>query len=163
NSGHSPDGVIYDTVRIIGKAKIDQADVQAVATVSGAQKKAMNGIPLPPQILSESFALGVTPQPFFVLRAETPEVVFARNLTGTVKLKSIRAADFPEAITIAVDPVQNGLPGGVTAALKPIDKDKNEVEIVLTANAQAALGDFNIVLAGTGKKGNDTVVQAAPG
>src|SRR5262249_2695778 len=54
------------------------------------------------------------------------------------------------------------LPGGVTAAVKPIDKDKNEIEIALSANAQAPLGEFNIVLAGTGKKGNDTVVQAAP-
>jgi hypothetical protein len=149
-------------VRIVGKAKIGEADFQAAATVSAAQRTALAGTPLPPRILSETIALGITPRPFFVLRSEPAELVFGRNLTATIKLKSLRAADFPEAITIAVDPAQNGLPAGITAAVKPVEKDKNEVDIVLTANAQAPLGIFNVTLAGTGKKGNETVVQAAP-
>jgi len=96
-----------------------------------------------------------------VLRTEPAELVFGKNLSATVKIKTLRT-DFVEAITLAVEPAQNGLPGGITAAVKPIDKDKGEVDIVFTANAQAPLGTFQGVLLGTGKKGNDTVVQAAP-
>lgn len=161
NTGAAPDGKIYQ-VKVLGKAKIGEVEFTAQASVSAAQKAAFAATPLPPQVVSRTIALGTNPQPFFVLRTEPAEIVFGKNLTATVKVKSIRAADFPEAITVAVEPAQNGLPAGVTAAVKPIDKDKNEVEIVFTANAQAPLGSFSGVLIGTGKKGNDTVVQAAP-
>lgn len=161
NSGAAPDGKIYQ-VKLVGKAKIGEVDYTSTATVNAAQRTAFAGTPLAPQVVSQAVALGLNPQPFFVLRTEPPEIVFGKNLTATVKIKSIRAADFPEAITLAVDPPQNGLPAGITAAVKPIDKDKNEIEIVFTANAQAPLGNFSGVLQGTGKKGNDTVVQPAP-
>lgn len=161
NGGAPPDGKIH-LVKVQGKAKIGEAEFTATATASAAQKTAFAATPLPPQVVSRAVALGTNPQPFFVLRTEMPEIVFGKNLSATVKIKSIRAADFPEAITLAVEPAQNGLPAGITAAVKPIDKDKNEVEIVFTANPQAPLGTFTGVLIGTGKKGNDTVVQAAP-
>lgn len=161
NGGAGPDGKIYQ-VKLQGKAKIGEADYTTDATVSAAQRVAFAGTPLTPQVVSKAVALGTNPQPFFVLRTEPPEIVFGKNLSATVKIKSIRAADFPEAITLAVEPAQNGLPAGVTAAVKPIDKDKNEIEIVFTANPQTPLGNFSGVLIGTGKKGNDTVVQAAP-
>lgn len=161
NNGAGPDGKIYQ-VKLQGKAKIGDVDYTSTATVNAAQRTAFAGSPLTPQVVSQAVALGLNPQPFFVLRTEPPEIVFGKNLTATVKIKSIRAADFPEAITLAVDPPQNGLPAGITAAVKPIDKDKNEIEIVFTANAQAPLGNFSGVLQGTGKKGNETVVQPAP-
>ncbi len=161
NNGAAPDGKIYQ-VKVLGKAKVGEVEVTSQATVSAAQKVAFAATPLPPQVVSKALALGTNPQPFFVLRTEPAEIVFGKNLTATVKIKSIRAADFPEAITLAVDPPANGLPAGITAAVKPIDKDKNEVEIVFTANPTAPLGSFSGVLIGTGKKGNDTVVQAAP-
>lgn len=161
NGGAAPDGKIYP-IKILGKAKIGDVEFTSQATASAAQRAAFAGTPLPPQVISTAVALGTTPQPFFVLRSEPAEIVFGKNLTATVKIKSIRAADFPEAITVAVEPAQNGLPAGITAAVKPIDKDKNEVDIVFTAAANAPLGTFSGVLIGTGKKGADTVVQAAP-
>lgn len=161
NGGTAPDGKIYG-VKIQGKAKIGEAEYVATATATGAQKAAFAATPLPPQVVSRAIALGTNPQPFFVLRTEQPEIVFGKNLSATVKIKSMRAADFPEAITLAVEPAQNGLPAGITAAVKPIEKGKDEVEIVFTANPQAPLGNFSGVLVGTGKRGNDTVVQAAP-
>ncbi len=161
NGGAAPDGKIYQ-VKVLGKAKIGDVEYTSQATVSAAQKAAFAATPLPPQVVSKAVALGTNPQPFFVLRTEPAEIVFGKNLTATVKIKSIRAADFPEAITLAVEPATNGLPAGITAAVKPIDKDKNEIEIVFTAAAAAPLGSFSGVLIGTGKKGNDTVVQAAP-
>jgi len=161
NSGAAPDGKIYH-VKVIGKAKIGEVEYTSQATVTAAQKAAFAATPRPPQVVSTAVALGTNPQPFFVLRTEPAEIVFGKNLSATVKIKSIRAADFPEAITLAVDPPTNGLPAGITAAVKPIDKDKNEVEVVFTANAQAPLGNFSGVLIGTGKKGTETVIQAAP-
>lgn len=161
NSGAAPDGKIYQ-VKLLGKAKIGDADYTSVATVAAAHRAAFAGTPLPPQVVSQAIALGTNPQPFYVLRSEPAEIVFGKNLSATVKVKSIRAADFAEAITLAVDPAQNGLPAGVTAAVKPIEKGKDEIEIVFTANPQAPLGNFSGVLAGTSKKGNDTLVQAAP-
>ena len=161
NSGAAPDGKIYQ-IKVLGKAKIGEVEFTSQATVSAAQRVAFAATPLPPQVVSTAVALGTNPQPFFVLRTEPAEIVFGKNLSATVKIKSIRAADFPEAITLAVEPAANGLPAGITAAVKPIDKDKNEIEIVFTAAAAAPLGSFSGVLIGTGKKGNDTVVQAAP-
>jgi hypothetical protein len=161
NSGAAPDGKIYP-VKILGKAQIGGAEHVVQASASTAQKAAFAATPLPPQLVSQAIALGTNPQPFFVLRSEPAELVFGKNLTATVKIKSIRAADFPEAITLAVEPAANGLPAGITAAVKPIEKGKDEIEIVFTANAQAPLGSFSGVLIGTGKKGNDTVVQGAP-
>lgn len=161
NSGAAPDGKIYP-VKILGKAPIGGAEYVVQASASAAQKAAFAATPLPPQLVSQSVALGANPQPFFVLRSEPAELVFGKNLSATVKIKSIRAADFPEAITLAVEPAANGLPAGVTAAVKPIEKGKDEIEVVFTANAQAPLGSFSGVLIGTGKRGNDTVVQGAP-
>jgi hypothetical protein len=54
------------------------------------------------------------------------------------------------------------LPPGITAAVKPIAKGTNEIEISFAANAQAPLGQFSVVLIGTGKQGNNTVVQPIP-
>ena len=63
---------------------------------------------------------------------------------------------------MAVEPNKNGLPPGITAAVKPIEKDKNEIEIVFSANNKAPLGEFTGVLQGTIKHEKTTVVQAAP-
>lgn len=160
NTGLNPDGQIYPT-KVIGKAKIGEAEITEFATASAAQKATFANMPVPPKVLQSAIAVGATAQPFFVLRTEPAELVFGKNLSASVKIKTMRT-DFVEAITLAVEPAQNGLPAGITAAVKPIDKDQGEVEIVFTANAQAPLGLFQGVLLGTGKKGDATVVQAAP-
>ena len=161
SAGNVPAGQIFP-VKIVGKARIGDVEFQAVASLTAAQRTALAAMPLPPPGLGGSLALAANPKPFYVLRSEPKTLVFGRSINGTVKVSAIRAADFPEAITLAVNPPQNGLPPGITAAVKPIDKDKNEVEIVFTATPQAPLGQFSIVLQGTGKKGNDTVIQAVP-
>jgi hypothetical protein len=88
--------------------------------------------------------------------------VFGKDLSATVKVISTRAGDFAEEIALAVLPAQNGLPPGVTAAVKPVPKGANEVEIVFAANNQAPLGQFSAVLLGTGKQGNVTGSQPIP-
>ena len=157
-----PAGKIYQ-VRIAGTAQSGTVQYQAIATVTDAQKAAFSGLPVPPPFLSQSVAIGVNPPPLFVLKTEKPEIVFGKDLSATVKLVSARTEGFAEDIAVAVlPPAPAGLPPGVTAAVKPIAKGTNEVEIVFAANAQAPLGQYSVVLTGTGKQANNTVVQPIP-
>ena len=68
------------------------------------------------------------------------------------------------AATIAITPVAPaGLPAGITAAVKPIAKGTNEIDIVFTANAQAPLGEFTAVLTGAINQNNVNTTQPTPG
>ena len=157
-----PAGKMYP-VRIAGSAQSGTIQYQAIATVTDAQKAAFSGLPVPPPFLSQSVALGVNPSPLFVLKTDKPEIVFGKDLSATVKLVSTRTEGFGEDIAIAVlPPAPAGLPPNVTAAVKPIAKGTNEVDIVFAGNAQAPLGQYSVVLTGTGKQGNSTVVQPIP-
>jgi Bacterial pre-peptidase C-terminal domain len=156
-------GKIYP-VRIAGTAQSGTVQYQAIATVTDAQKAAFSGLPVPPQFLSQTIAAALNPAPLFTLKTDKPGVVFGKDLSATVKVISARTEGFGEDIALAVIPAapQPGLPPGVAAAVKPIVKGSNEIEITFTANAQAPLGDFSVVLTGTGKQGNATVVQPIP-
>jgi hypothetical protein len=151
-------------VRIAGTAQSGNVQYQAVATVTDAQKAAFSGLPVPPQFLSQTVAAAVNPPPLFVLKTDKPEIVFGKDLSATIKIISTPVAGFAEDIALAVipPPPAVGLPPGVTAAVKPIAKGTNEIEIVFSANGQAPLGQFSAVLTGTGKQGNNTVVQPIP-
>jgi len=151
-------------VRIAGTSKTGNTEFRAVATVTAAQRAALSNIRVPPPSLSETVALGVNPAPFFALKTEKPELIFGKDLSASVKVVSTRAGDFAEEIALAVFPAPPapGLPPGVTAAVKPIAKGANEVEIVFSANNQAPLGEFSAVLLGTGKQGNSTLTQPIP-
>jgi hypothetical protein len=151
-------------VKIAGTSQAGTVQYQALATVTDAQKAAFSGLPVPPPLLSQTIAVAANPPPLFVLKTDKPEIVFGKDLSATVKIISTRVASFAEDITLAVTPAAPavGLPPGVTAAVKPIAKGTNEIEIVFTANAQVPLGQFSAVLTGTGKQGNVTVVQPIP-
>jgi hypothetical protein len=86
-------------------------------------------------------------------------VVFGKDLSAKAKLIVTRAAGFDEGVVVAVTPPQNGLPAGVTVAVKNIDKGQTEAEIVISANNAAPLGEFTAGLTGTLKQGDKTVVQ----
>ena len=148
--------------RIVGTSTLGTTEYTAVATLSDAQKVAFSGLPFPPPSLGEAFAIGVNPAPLFTLKTDPPEVVFGKNLTATVKVVATRSAGFVDEIALALLPAQDALPAGITAALKPIAKDTNEVAIVLTANPQAPLGTFTGVFQGTGKLMTTTTVQPIP-
>lgn len=150
--------------KIVGTAKINNADFSSVATVSPALTTLFAGLPWPPQNLTGSFAVGVAPKLPISLTAEPAELVFGKDLTATVKIKVARQDKFDEAVTIAITPVAPaGLPAGITAAVKPIAKGTNEIDIVFTANAQAPLGEFTAVLTGAINQNNVNTTQPTPG
>jgi len=146
-------------ISIIGTARIGDADVVVPAEIGGVLKTRNNNMRWAPAHLSNLVAASAAPAPGFVWRAEPSEVVFGKDLSAKVKLIATRAAGFEEAVAVAVAPPQNGLPAGVTVAVKNIDKGAGEVEITVSGNNQAPLGDFTAGLNGTLKHGDKTAVQ----
>ena len=144
---------------IVGKAKVGNVDYKAVASVSGALKAQFNALPFPPDSVSEAFAIGVGPKPQVRLRVEPAQAVFGRDLKATVKVIADRDKGFDEAIALAITPAKNGVPAGVTIAVKPIAKGQNSVDIVISGNNKAPIGAFSAALTGTIKQGKTTVVQ----
>jgi len=151
-------------IRIVGTAKIGETEFQATANTATAMKASYGAIPWAPQNLSEHVALGVGPKPQIRLRTEAKEVVFGKSLTGSIKVMVDRAEGFNEAVTLVVTPdaKKGGLPANITAGLKPIPKDQNEVVITFAANDKAALGQFTVGLNATIKQGKTTVTQSVP-
>lgn len=152
-------------VKIVGTAKVGDNDVQVVADTHGTLKAGLSAIPWAPQNLNAHVALGVGQRPQIRLRTEVQEVVFGKQLTGSIKVLVDRDEGFNEAVTLAVtpDPKQGGLPGNITAGLKPIPKDQNEVVITFVGTDKAPLGEFTAALTGTIKQGKTTVAQTVPG
>lgn len=146
-------------INIVGTARIGEADVVVPAEIGGVLKARNSNMRWAPTQLASYVAASAAPAPGFTWRAEPSEVVFGKDLSATVKLIGTRAAGFEEAVAVAIAPPQNGLPGGITLAVKNIDKGKNEVEITVSANNQAPLGDFTAGLTGTLKQGDKTATQ----
>ena len=149
-------------VKILGTAKIGEADVVASADVTTVLKTRFGNMRFPPASLTSSIAASTAPANGLTLKVEPAEIVFGKDLSAKVKVIAERSLGLEEAVVLAVLPAPSELPAGVTAALKNIDKGANEAEIVFTANAQAPLGDFTGVLQGTLKQGDKTVVQPIP-
>ncbi len=149
-------------VKILGTAKIGEADVVATADVVGVHKARFSNMRFPPSALATQVAASTMPPNGLVLKVDPPEIVFGKDLSAKVKVIAERSLGLDEAVALAVLPVPSELPAGITAAVKNVDKGANEVEIVFSANAQAPLGEFSGILQGTLKQGDKTVVQPTP-
>ena len=150
-------------VQVVGQAKIGDRDFKAVGDVEEALRGQWSGTRLIPPTVSRAMALGVAPAGKLTLRTEPAEIVFGKELKATVKVIAQRGEGIDEAIPLTTEPAQNALPGGITLAMKPIEKGQTEVVLEFTANDQAPLGPFTVVIVGTHKKGDDTAVAVAPG
>ena len=157
----APKGKIVP-IRVAGTAKIGDTETRADANVETTLKGIFGGLPWPPSTLSQEVAVAVGPPAVFSLRTSPQAIVFGRDLTAKVKVTVVRHKDYKEAITLVLQPAKNGLPGGISAALKPIPAGKNEIEITFTGNNKAPLGDFTANLNAQLKKGKTTVTQPIP-
>ncbi len=146
-------------INIVGTARIGDADVVVPADIGGVLKTRNSNMRWAPMQLGSYVAASAAPAPGFTWRAEPSEVVFGKDLSAKIKLIGTRAAGFEEAVAVAITPAQNGLPAGVTIAVKNIDKGQTEAEVTISANNQAPLGDFTAGLTGTLKQGDKTAVQ----
>ncbi len=167
STGAAKPGSLH-SLKIVGEATIAGKPVREAADLTVALQAKTNQMPYPPQTLLNDLAMGVSPAAPFSLRTEPAEITFGPDLTANFKVIATRQKDYTEPITLAVTNINDGgpkpvpgLPANVTAALKPIPKDQQEIEITLTANNKAPLGEFTVVLDGTLKKGNQTIKQPA--
>ena len=151
-------GDLYN-IQITGTARIGDADVVVPADVSTVLKARNNAMRWSPSSLQKFIAASASPAPGFTWRAEPSVIVFGKDLSAKFKLIATRAAGFEEGVVVAITPPQNGLPAGVTLAVKNIDKGQTEAEIVVSANNQAPLGEFTAGLTGTLKQGDKTATQ----
>jgi hypothetical protein len=151
-------GELYN-IQIVGTARIGEAEVVVPAEIGGVLKARNNAMRWSPSPLHKFIAASASPAPGFTWRMEPGAVVFGKDLSTKFKLIATRAAGFDEGVVVAVTPPQNGLPVGVTLAVKNVDKGQTEAEIVVTANNQAPLGEFTVGLTGTLKQGDKTAVQ----
>jgi hypothetical protein len=147
------------SVQIVGKGKAGEQEIAAVADFAGVLKTRFANMRFPPMHVSLTGAASVAPATGFSWKAEPVELVFGKELSAKTTLVAQRTSGYDDAITVAVQPAQNGLPAGVTVGVKNIDKGKNDVEISVTADGKAALGDYTIGLLGTLKKDKTTVTQ----
>lgn len=144
-------------IRVVGTG--NNGALRSVADFSGAMKTKFAGLRYLPGHLSTDLASAAAKPAEFRWRAEPEEVVFGKQLSTKVKLVADRDDGFDDVVTVALQPAQNGVPAGVTVAVKNIDKAKNEVELTISADDKAALGDFTVGLLGTLKKDKITAVQ----
>jgi hypothetical protein len=151
-------GELYQ-VKIVGTAKIGESDVTVPAEIGGVLKARNNAMRWSPTTLNRYMAAATAPAPGFSWRVEPSTAVLGKDLATKVKLIASRAAGFEEGVVVAIAPPQNGLPAGVTIALKNVDKGQTEADLVISANNQAPLGEFTVGLTGTLKQGDKTVVQ----
>ena len=151
-------------IRIVGTAKIGDADVQSRATVTSALKAAYNNMPFTPPNIDSALVASAAAKPAYVLKTEPQEIVFGQDLSTTVKIIVERGEGVSEAIALALTPApMGGLPAGLTATVAPIAKDTNEIAVTFAANNQVPLGDYTAVLVGTHTKENVNLVQPTPG
>jgi hypothetical protein len=146
-------------IRVIGRGEQSWVEVVSAAEFSGVLKQRFANLRFPPMHVSTTAASSVATPVGFTWRAEPAEVVFGKELSTKTKLIVQRASGMDEAVAVAIQPPQNGVPAGVTVAVKNIDKGQAEVEIAISADGKAALGEYTVGLVGTLKQGKETITQ----
>jgi hypothetical protein len=135
-------------IRIVGQAKVGEADVRATASTLVPLRAQLNGLPYPPSELDGDIGLGIGPVfgDFFQLSVE-PSPVLLPQVTAatTVTVKTTKTNGFDDNINLSFE----GLPPGVAAAAAPIPKGQAQVAIALTGPAALAEGDFKFRITGS--------------
>ncbi len=145
-------------IKIVGKAK----EGEQFYKVAAKQREPLLAL-FPstfslPTSLVETIALGVGPPiaPYFELAVPGNKVCFPQ-LVGTstfdIEIKRINEA-FKAEVALAV----NGLPEGVTAEIKPVEKGLKAYRVTLKGPPEIAFGSFPISIVGTGKFQEQTKV-----
>jgi hypothetical protein len=144
---------------VLAVATVNGKKIVRVANVTDLVRATMAGLPFPPRDVETSLAVGVTDKPLFALTAKLPQPEVIRGTPATVTVSATRAPGFAEDIALAAV----GLPPTITVVVKPVGKGTNDVQVQLTAAANAPLGKFDLVLRGTAKSGGkDFAYESVP-
>lgn len=142
----------WQSLALVGKAKIGDAEFVAAASTTAALRASLGGLANPPAELDGALALGVGPvfPDFFQLAADTkdrPAVVPFPQLLGTTsfKVKATKLNKFDDKITLSVE----GLPAPFAAKAAAIDKGKAEAVIEIAGPRALAEGEYPIRVVGS--------------
>lgn len=137
----------FAPLRIVGEAQIADRAVREVAHTQGLLSAAFAGLAYPPAALDGLLGLGVGPvfPNFFKLSLDREQVRFPRLVgTSAFTVKSERLNGFEEGIALRVE----GLPPGVSADVKPIEKGQAEAVVTLTGPALLSDAPYQLRLVG---------------
>ena len=135
-------------VRVRASAKIGDREVVRAASVAEPIKAAFGGLTFPPRDSLTSVGVGVLADPPFWLGADAKTEV-AGGQPAKVTVTAKRGGGFADEIALTAV----GLPAGVTAAVKPIAKGGDKVEIALAVPAATPAGAYVVGFKGTAKVG----------
>jgi hypothetical protein len=146
-------------LRIQTKGTANGKDVIRQANIADLVKQNMAGLGFPPREMLNTIAVGVTDKPLFVLTPKLANPDVLRGTPANITISATKGMGFDDAITITAV----GLPPNVTAALKPLPKGSNDIQLQITAAANAPLGTFNVMFRGAAKAGGkDFAYYSAP-
>lgn len=137
----------FTPIRIVGEATIADRAVRAVARTRNVLTGAFAGLAYPPAALDGLVGLGVGPvfPDFFKLSLDREALRFPRLVgSSTFTVKTERLNGFEEGVTLRVE----GLPPGVTADVKPIEKGQAETVVTLTGPALLSDAPYEIQCVG---------------
>ena len=143
-------GELFST-KLVGKATIDGKEVAVVASTSEALKKLWPQTLYWPPVLEGSIGLGIGPEspPLFALGVGAPVVTFPR-LVGQAEFSVVALRiekEYVAPLTLRVE----GLPAGVSAEIKPVDKGQREYTVVLKGPTDLAEGRQTIRIVAFGE------------
>jgi hypothetical protein len=144
--------------RIQGKAAINGKTVTKWASVRAAVSQGQANLPLPPPNTFTSIGLAVTPPPPFTLAAKFDAASYMPGKPATLTVTATRTSGFTAEIALSTA----GLPPGVTAALKNIPANQNEVKVQLNLAANAKIGQASVTITGKAKHQGGDVTATAP-
>lgn len=154
-AGTIPAGANEVEVTINGN---DQAPLGEYSVVLfGAGK--LDNAPQPNRLIQAAPVITLKLQSPFDLQADMAAATITRGQTLTAKVRATRNPAYSGPVELTF---QN-LPAGVTAAPATIPEGQTEVDVVLTATAEAVVGPVgNIVVEGKGKVGEQPVSNLSP-
>ncbi|HWG43566.1 MAG TPA: PPC domain-containing protein [Gemmataceae bacterium] len=147
--------------QIQGKATINGKVVTKLASVRTVVSQGMANLPLPPRGTFASIGLAVTEKPPFTLTAKLDAPSYMPGKPATLTVTAVRSPGFSAEIALSAA----GLPPGVTAALKNIPANQNEIKVPLTLTPKAKIGKAALLITGKAKhQGRDisTTTPAVP-
>jgi hypothetical protein len=143
---------------IQAKAKVDGKDIVQFASVRAVVSTALGGLPVPPRPMWMRLGLAVTEKAPFTLAVAFDEPNAMPGKPANVTVTATRDAGFTGEIALTA----TGLPTNVTAMLKNIPANMNEIKFPLNVAANAAPGTTPLTIVGKAKHQNRDVTTVAP-
>ncbi len=145
--------------QVQGKATINGKTIIKIANVQAAIRQELGNLPHPPSNLLTAIGLAVTEKPPFALAAKFDAASYQPGKPATLIVSATRIPGFTAEIALSAA----GLPPGVTAMLKNIPANQNEIKISLTLTPQTKVGQAAVTITGKGKhQGRDVTATGPP-